>query len=232
MPKIIQSSNSRENTGRSVGAPALFGTFAASVQDELRKGSIRRSFADGQLVQHRGDVPDGFWVIEKGQVKLGHYAATGEMQALIILGPGDSFGELACLGAFPRVLDAEAIGSLEMLWVSDSVLSSVIASCPKVGRELLRALSVQLQEALDNLIVFRNLPAPKRLAQRLLALANGKQAPVKLGIRQQELAELVGVSRMTIASALAELEELGLVSRHYRHLIVNDPVALRKWMKN
>lgn len=215
-----------------MGAPALFCTFAPSVQDELRQSSIRRSFADGQFIQHRGDVADGFWVIEKGQVKLGHYAATGEMQVLIILGPGDSFGELACLGAFPRVLDAEAIGSLEMLWVSDNVLSAVVERCPKVGRELLRALSVQLQEALDNLIVFRNLPAPKRLAQRLLALADGKQAPVKLGIRQQELAELVGVSRMTIASALAQLEELGLVSRHYRHLVVNDPAKLRQWMKS
>ncbi len=232
MPKILQSSNPPENTGRSVGAPALFGSLPEAVQDELRKGSHRRKFADGQLVQHRGDVAEGFWVIEKGQVKLGHYAASGEMQALIILGAGDSFGELACLGNFPRVLDAEAIGALEMLWVSDSVLSTVIASCPKVGRQLLRALSVQLQEALDNLIVFRNLLAPKRLAQRLLALAEGKAAPVKLGIRQQELAELVGVSRMTIASTLAQLEELGLVSRHYRHLVINDPAALRKWMRS
>lgn len=232
MPKILQSSKSPENTGRSVGAPALFATLTESVQIELRKGSIRRSFADGQLVQHRGDVADGFWVIEKGQVKLGHYAASGEMQALIIIGAGDSFGELACLGHFPRVLDAEAIGALEMLWISEKVLSGVIASCPKVGRELLRALSVQLQETLDNLIVFRNMPAPKRLAMRLLALGEGKSAPVKLGIRQHELAELVGVSRMTIASTLAQLEELGLISRHYRHLVINDPAALRKWMRS
>lgn len=198
----------------------------------LRKGSIRRSFADGQLVQHRGDVADGFWIIEKGQVKLGHYAARGEMQALIIIGAGDSFGELACLGHFPRVVDAEAIGALEMLWVSENVLSDVIGGCPITGRELLRVLSIQFQEALDNLIVFRNLPAPKRLAQRLLALAVDKPVPVKLSIRQQELAELVGVSRMTIASALLQLEQMGLVSRHYRHLIINDPAALRKWMKS
>ena len=231
MPKIIQSQIPPENTGRSVGAPALFGSFPKVIQDELRQNAIRRQFSDGQLVWHRGDVAYGFWVIEKGQVKLGHYAASGDMQALIILGPDDSFGELACLGYFPRVLDAIAIGKLEMLWVSDTVLSAMIAGSPNVGRELLRALSQQLQEALDNLIVFRNLPAPKRLAQRLLALSEGKTVPVKLGIRQQELAELVGVSRMTIASALAQLEELGLVSRHYRHLVVTDPAALRRWMR-
>lgn len=232
MPKTLQSATLPENTGRSIGAPALFASLPVSLQEELRRGSLRRSFSDGQLVQHRGDAADGFWIIEKGQVKLGHYAASGEMQALIILGPGDSFGELACLGYFPRVLDAEAIGSLEMLWVSEGVLSAAIASCPKVARELLRALSQQLQEALDNLIVFRNLSAPKRLAMRLLALGEGKPAPVKLGIRQQELAELVGVSRMTIASTLAQLDDLGLVSRHYRHLVINDPAALRRWMKS
>ena len=116
-------------------------------------------------------------------------------------------------------------------WV-DAVLSSVIASSPQVGRELLRALSQQLQEALDYLIVFRNLPAPKRLAQRLLALCEGKAAPVKLGIRQQELAELVGVSRMTIGTALTQLENEGVVTRHYRSMMINDPAALRRWLKS
>ena len=232
MPKILQSQIPLENTGRSVGAPTLFDSLPKAVQANLRGGTIRRNFADGQLIWHRGDVADGFWIIEKGQVKIGHHAASGEMQALFVLGPGDSFGELALLGNFPRVVDAEAVGSLEMLWVDDAVLSATIAASPKVSGAIIVALSQQLQEALDRLIVFRNLPAPKRLAQNLLALCEGKQAPVKLGIRQQELAELVGVSRMTIASALAQLEELGLLTRHYRHLIITDPAAVRNWMKS
>jgi CRP/FNR family transcriptional regulator, cyclic AMP receptor protein len=232
MPKMLHSQNAAENTGRSIGAPALFGCLAKAVQDELRASAIRRSFADGQLVQHRGDVAEGFWIIESGQAKLGHYTPGGDMQALLILGPGDSFGELACLGEFPRVLDAEAIGVLEMLWVSDQTLFGLVGSSTLVAREMLRALSQQLQEALDNLIVFRNLPAPKRLAQRLLALSEGRPPPAKLFIRQQELAELVGVSRMTIASALSDLESLGLVSRHYRYLMITDPVALKQWMKS
>jgi CRP/FNR family transcriptional regulator, cyclic AMP receptor protein len=231
MSKIVQSQPALENTGRSVGAPTLFDSLPKSVQADLRRGAIRRSFADGQLIWHRGDVAEGFWIIEKGQAKLGHHAASGEMQALFILGPGDSFGELACLGEFPRVVDAEAVGVLEMLWIDDAVLSAAIGGSPKVSGAFIKALSEQLQEALDRLIVFRNLPAPKRLAQNLLALCEGKHAPVKLGIRQQELAELVGVSRMTIASALAQLEEAGLVTRHYRHLMIPDPPALRRWMK-
>lgn len=232
MPRILQSQNPPENTGRSVGAPALFASFPQDIQAELRAKAIRRSFSAGQFLQHRGDAADGFWVVDKGQVKLGHQDAQGNMHVLFILGPGDSFGELACLGQFERVLDAEALGKVEMIWVSDKALSDIIATSPEIAREMLKILAKQLQEALDNLLVFRNMPAPKRLAQRLLAFAGDREPPVRLGIKQQELAELVGVSRMTIASALAELEKLGLVTRHYGHIAIEDPSALRLWMKS
>lgn len=232
MPRILQSKNPPENTGRSVGAPALFASFPAAVQAEFREKAIRRAFSAGQFLHHRGDPADGFWIVESGQVKCGHQDAQGNMHVLFILGPGDSFGELACLGQFERVLDIEALGKVEMLWVSDKIFSDVIARSPETARSMLKILAKQLQEALDNLLVFRNMPASKRLAQRLLAFAGDREPPVKLGIRQQELAELIGVSRMTIASVLAELENLGLVTRRYGHLVVEDPVALRAWLKS
>lgn len=232
MPRILQSKNSVENTGRSVGAPALFASFPPDVQGEIRKKAIRKSFKQGQFLHHRGDEADGFWIVEKGQVKCGHQDAHGQMHVLFILGPGDSFGELACLGQFERVLDIEALGKVDMLWVSEKIFSEVIGRSPEISREMLKILAKQLQEALDNLLVFRNMPAPKRLAQRLLAFAANRESPVRLGIKQQELAELIGVSRMTIASALSELEGHGLVTRHYGHIVIEDPVALRRWMKS
>ncbi|MGH8336865.1 MAG: Crp/Fnr family transcriptional regulator, partial [Gammaproteobacteria bacterium] len=188
MPRSLQSQEGFENAGRSVGAPALFGSFPEGLRDELWKKAIRRSFTAGQFLQHRGDPADGFWIIDKGQVKLGHQDAQGNMHVLFILGPGDSFGELACLGHFSRVLDAEALGAVDMLFVSDGIFSTALAHSPEIAREMLKVLAQQLQEALDNLLVFRNMPAPKRLAQRLLAFAANREPPVKLSIRQQELA--------------------------------------------
>lgn len=232
MPRILQSNYPPENTGRSVGAPALFASFPADVQAEFRDKAIRRSFSSGQFLHHRGDEADGFWIVENGQVKCGHQDAQGNMHVLFILGSGDSFGELACLGQFERVLDIEALGKVDMLWVSDRIFSEEIGRSPDIAREMLKILAKQLQEALDNLLVFRNMSAPKRLAQRLIAFAGDRPPPVKLGIKQQELAELIGVSRMTIASALAELEAMGLVTRRYGHLVVEDPAALRAWMKD
>jgi CRP/FNR family transcriptional regulator, cyclic AMP receptor protein len=231
MPNDLQLQNESQEGGRTIAAPAIFAAFPEHLQNELRHSAIRRTFAPGQIVQHRGDTAESFWIIDKGQVKLGRFGADGVMQALFIMGKNDSFGEMACLGHFPRVLDAEAVGDLEMLCVSEAAISAAIAASPEVARNLLRIVAVQLQEALDNLIVLRNLPAGNRLARQLLALAAGKTAPVTIAIRQQDLADLVGVSRMTIVSALAELEAAGLVARQYRQIVIPDPKALKAWMR-
>jgi CRP/FNR family transcriptional regulator, cyclic AMP receptor protein len=61
----------------------------------------------------------------------------------------------------------------------------------------------------------------------LVALCGTRPAPVTLTIRHDELAELVGVSRMTVGTALARFEAEGLLTRHYRHLVINEPMALR-----
>lgn len=221
-----------EYLGRSIASPALFQAFPRDWQVELRAGAIRKTYPEGQFLFHRGDVAEGLWLIEKGQVKFGHYDAHGDMQALFIMGPGDSFGEMACIGRIARVLDAQAMGKVETLWISEAMLTKAIVNSPEAPRELMRILVVQLQEALYTLISYRNMPAPKRLAQYLVALGEGQKPPVKLGIKQQELAELIGVSRMTIVSALALLEEQGLIERHYRYLIIKDPAALQLWAES
>lgn len=220
-----------ENSSRSISAPALFAAFPASLQAQLRSSAIRKSFRDGQFLYHRGDTADGLWLINNGQVKIGSYSELGDMQVIAIMGVGDSFGELACFGQFSRVVDAQAMGQVEALWITDAQLTKAMAASPDITRELLRILATQLQEALNNMFFFRSMSAPQRLAQRLVALGEGRTAPIKLTIKQQELAELVGVSRMTIASALSDLEKAGFIERHYRYLTIIDPVGLRAWME-
>lgn len=221
-----------EKSTRSLSAPALFAAFPPVLQRHLRESATRKSFRDGQFLYHRGDQAGGFWLIDGGQVKIGYFSDSGDMQVIAIMGAGDSFGELACFGQFVRVVDAQAMGPVDGLWITDTQLTAAMSSSPEIMRELMRILATQLQEALNDMFFFRNMSASQRLAQRLLALGEGKKAPIKLAIRQQELAELIGVSRMTIASSLGELEKTGFVERHYGYLVIADPQSLRRWMEH
>ena len=77
------------------------------------------------------------------------------------------------------------------------------------------------------MLVVRKMPPRQQLARILAALCAAHPAPVTLKIRHEELAELVGVSRMTIGTLLTGLEADGLLTRGYRRLVVTQPEALR-----
>ncbi len=231
MSTIVQSKGKFEGTGRTIRGQSMFGALPKATQLELRADGQRIKYSNGQIVQHRGDTPKNFFLIEKGQVKLGQYDEFGDMKALVMLGAGDSFGEMACLGNFPRIADAEAVGETELLSISETKFAAVLLASPAASREVMRVLSQQLQEAMDHLIVYRKLPAPLRLVRSLLLLCNTRVAPVILSIRHQELAELVGVSRMSIAKTLELLEQLKFIERGYRQIVVTDTDGLRTWMK-
>jgi CRP-like cAMP-binding protein len=201
------------------------------IRRELTAGGRSIKFADGQVIQNRGDEAKVFFVIVSGQVKLGQYDDRGEMQVLMMIGTGDSFGEMACLGNFARVADAEAVGETELLAISEEKLSEVLMSSPFTSREVMRVMSRQLQEAMDLLIVFRKLPAPLRLARSLVLMSEGRKSPVTLSIRHQELAELVGVSRMSVANTLKQLEDADFIRRGYGEIVVKDRDGLMAWMK-
>ena len=112
-------------------------------------------------------------------------------------------------------------------WISSAQMDRIIEGEPSVSRELLRLLSGQLQEALDMLIAQRRLSAKKRLARSLLsARARFRGNTATVNLNQEDLAELVGTSRMTISTALADMEARGLIKRGYGRIEICDIAGL------
>ncbi|MEE9433460.1 MAG: Crp/Fnr family transcriptional regulator [Sphingorhabdus sp.] len=209
-----------------MGAPSLFSAFPEALRLRLQSLAVPRNFAAGQIIQQHGDEANGFWVIEQGQVKIGRYGDGGRFQVIAILGQGDSYGELAMFGRFARVVDAVAVNDVRLYWISSARMDRIIEEEPSVSRELLRLLSGQLQEALDMLIARRRLPAKRRLAKSLLLLVRGTEGSAVVNFTQEDLAELVGTSRMTISVALADMEARGLVKRSYGRIEICDIARL------
>ena len=88
---------------------------------------------------------------------------------------------------------------------------------------MLGALSEQLQDSLDQLAGLRRGSTPARLAG-LLANLVGEGGVTR--ITQQELAELLGVTRATANAALRTLEDAGIIERGYGAIRVSDPEGL------
>lgn len=222
MSKSLQS----RDFNRTLATNLLFAVLEPDLQERLREASPLRVFSDGQFIQHRGDKADGFWLIEEGTVRVGQHLADGEFRAVALLGPGDSYGELALFADTPRVVDGLSRGESRLRFIAGEPFLRLLPDYPASMRALLGALSHHLQDTLSLLAGMRRGTNPERMAGLLVNMVGDGHS---VTVTQQELAELLGVTRATANAALKMLEDAGLVRRSYGALEIRDVEQLRAY---
>lgn len=178
----------------------------------------RRECAGGTPVLHRGDPGVGFWLIESGHVMACRFGPEGERTLFAVLGPGDLIGEVACFAGVTQQVDAITEGNASLVWIEMTQVDRLMAEKPHVARWLLGTLANKLRSALDRVEGDQSLSAQSRIARVLADLA-AREGP-ELNLTQQQLADHVGVSRVTTGQVLARLAQEGAVERSYGSLRV------------
>ena len=207
----------------------LFSALDPALQAHLVRTSRERAFADGQIIQQRGDPADGFWLIEEGAVRVGQFLPDGEFRAVALLGAGDSYGELAVFSGKPRIVDAVSRGDSRLRLIAAKPFLEALSNYPASTRALLGALSEQLQDTLSLVAGLRHGTNPARLAGILATMAGEEGGTASITITQQELADLLGVTRATANAALKELQQRGLVECGYGSVRVPDRDRLARF---
>ena len=190
----------------------------------LAQEGRRLHFAAGQVIQLHGDSGDGLWLIEEGTVNLCRIDARGDVTVFGVLGSGDLFGELAHFAEVPRQVDALAESEAVLLRIDSALVERLLASQPAFARLLLRSLANQLRSALDRIDSDRTLSAEGRIARTLVAMAD--REGLHLALTQQSLADLVGVSRVTVGQVLRRLVGAEAIELRYRQIRIRDPGRL------
>src|SRR5262245_10118105 len=189
----------------------------------------RRTFRRGEVVFHRGDPADSVHLISKGRFDVSIGTRLGEVIALAIRGPGDTFGELALLTAEERTATVTALEPGETLVVRGSELRRLAQRHAALDEVLVRLLAEQVQRLSELLVEAYTVDADERVVRRLLELVAvyGGQPPVVVPLRQEDLAALAGTSRATVNRVLRHAERDGLVELGRGRTVVIDPDALR-----
>ena len=200
----------------------LFSSLDPALQAHLLRGSAERRYEDDQIIQQRGEMADGFWLIEAGEVMVGQFLREGDFRAVALLGKGYSYGELAVFSNRPRIVDAVSRGQSTLRHISAHRFLDALGNYPASMRALLGALSHQLQDTLSLLAGMRRGTNPARMAELLVNLAGEVRHEARVEITQQELAELLGITRVTANAALKILQQARLIERGYGTIIVRD----------
>jgi CRP-like cAMP-binding protein len=142
-------------------------------------------------------------------------------------------GELSVLDGEPRSATAVAVGKVEAIVVSGSVLARALDDVD-AARELIRVLAARLRDADRKRLEFAAVDTLGRVAWRLHELSErfGQETnegiSVELPLSQEQLAGWCGASREATVKALTSLRSLGCISTGRRHVVIRDPEALRR----
>jgi len=172
----------------------------------------RRTFGKGEVVFHRDDPADSLHLVVRGRFGARVTTQLGDSVLVDVLGPGQSFGELALL--LPdarRSATVEALEPGETRSVFRDGFSLLQREHPGVKDVLLRLLAEQLRRATDRVIEAHYVDAETRVRRRLVDLAATYEGGVVL-LNQEDIAAMAGTSRATVNRVLREEEELGVVA--------------------
>jgi len=150
--------------------------------------------------------------IERGVVRTVTWSEEGTVMTLGYWGTGDVVGQpLSNIQPY----QVECITSVEVSYV------------PSYQRErVLTAICQHVQQAEELLSIIRQTNARDRLLQMLLWLARKFARPVERGqlidlrLTHQEIAEFIGMTRVSVTRLLSQLEQEGIIDRPRRHFIV------------
>jgi len=216
--------------GSSLAATGFIKALPAPVRDDLLASGQARQFGKGQIIQQRGDAANEFWYVESGTVQIGRYGVDGRLTLIALIGAGDTFGELAFMGEFPRTVDAIAGSDCRLIRIGNNELQSLMNSDPVITRLLLKTMALTVQDAFDLIEASRSLSVPQRLAQALLQLCADQGDGAEIMATQQDLADLVGVSRVSLGKALTRLQAAGMIEPGYGSVTIRDAEALEDFL--
>jgi CRP/FNR family transcriptional regulator, cyclic AMP receptor protein len=190
----------------------------------------RSTYRRGEVVFHRHDPADAVHLVVKGRFDVRITTSFGDVVALAIRGPGDTFGEIAVVTAAERSATVTALEQGETLVVRGSELRRLAREHPTVDEVLVRVLAEHVAFLSERLVEAYTVDAEARVARRVLELGRvyGGTPPVMIPLIQEDIAALAGTSRATVNRVLRDAEARGLVELGRGRTVLLDPDGLTR----
>ncbi len=205
----------------------LFKNFAAPVMDALVPLLTECHFTEDSLICLKGDESDCLYIIRQGEVEVSVSSSDGKIIVLGTLSKGDVFGEVGLLDRAPRTANVSAKTDVSFYRLDSKDFDKVTSN---FGSNEWMALTSYIcflfRNVVNNLEETVFLDASIRVARKIRGLyekdGDKRSNSFSVSISQENLGRMAGLSREATNKALSKLEDVGLIEREYKTIIVPD----------
>ena len=208
----------------------IFADLEPDAFDQLCRYARHTTLKRGSTLFSKGDPGNSLYAVISGTVKMSISSSDGRNAILNIIGPGEIFGEMALLDGRTRSADAIANSSCELFVIDKREFIPFVKSQPTLAMKFIELLCERLRVTSDQVeqIILQNLPG--RLASALLRLTEKHKAEPQgrtIAITQQEISEMVGMTRESINKQLRAWATRDWVRLEHGAIVVLNADVLR-----
>ena len=207
---------------------AVMKSLTLAQLDDLKAVGALRNYRKNENIYELGQPTAALHMVMRGRVKLRDKDWEGRDIAVSFAAEGEMFG-VEALAEMPRhVLSATAAEASELLSIGVEPLKELLARDNVMARHLLRESAAVMTHMDERIKMLAFLDVPSRLAAMILWLADrygqrtdaGPEVPY--WFTHQEMADLIGSTRETVTTVLAEFKRQGLIdTRSHRFVVLN-----------
>jgi len=187
----------------------------------------------GQRIMSPDDPPDRIHIVKKGKVRVYRVTPDGKQLTLDIYDKGTILGDMSLLGQEPiPEAFAETLDEAVICTISPQEMRSLVERYPTIGVNIISYLSRRLRDAESELESMAYQRVGQRLARKLVDLSSrfgvktSRGTLIEARLTQQELAEMIGTTRETLAHTLADFRKRGLLDTEKQQVLIRDAEQL------
>lgn len=213
----------------------IFTGLSDELLGQLARTCRRRSFREDQTLFFEGDPGHSLYLIVNGRVRIQRIDQHGKVLIVAHRGPGEHVGEMSILDGEPRSADAVTTERTDLLMLDRDAFIRCLEGSPRIALNVMASLSRRLREAMRELQKERELDALGKVSEALLELCHmhGVDHPQgrRIGIRitQSELAEQVGLTRVSVNKMLGQLRQVRAILDDGVYIVVASEEKLRQY---
>lgn len=204
---------------------------------ELTAGLSPEVLPKGGILYRQGSASDEMFLIVEGRARLECCHSSGKNRAIYIVSDGVTIGEAGAMFGGAHDFQAVAVSRCTLYRVPAPLFRQRVEASPALAIQVLQIAARKGQILATLLTQDSFLGVQERLAGALLWLAGQYGAPrsegtlINLRFTHQEMADLLGVSRVSVSQCLQEFTRRELIKKYGRFYLISDPQGLEHMLQ-
>jgi CRP/FNR family transcriptional regulator, cyclic AMP receptor protein len=215
-----------------LGSHPFFRSLRPDLLKRLADYAKVRVVKRGTTIFAKGDTGTSLFAVSSGMVQMITPSAEGKSAVFNLIGEGEIFGEIALLDGKARTADAIAFTDCALMTIERRDFIPLLRSFPDVTIAVIEVLCSRLRRTTQQVEDLLFLDLKSRLAKSLLRLSDVATPPGRIAISQNELSQIVGMSREMINKQLRIWARKGWITLQRKDITVLRRDALARILQD